>query len=205
MVPMGEQPALMMAFLRSAALGAAGAGTASASTARRGTFRTAITAGSAGFCAIAEGASQPVRMLEDPQQNSSPATWAYPTIGSYQQILNGNLSLLEPLCVQLDHAKSNEVNEVIEARCVHATYQEWAPIRVAKKDPGTDSTDLYEFRSDWDQKLRLRYNTSHHMLDAVACASPNTLNYAQDFTGSPGSVNPAARVSSIHDYPKEAT
>jgi len=117
----------MTAFLRFAALGAAGvagAGTASASTAHRGTFCTAITAGSAGFCAIAEGASQPVRMLQDPQQNSSPTTWAYPIQGGYQQILNGNLSLLEPLCMQLDHAKSNEV---IEARCVHVTYQEWAP------------------------------------------------------------------------------
>ena len=94
-------------------------------------------------------------MLQDPQQNSSPTTWAYPIQGGYQQILNGNLSLLEPLCMQLDHAKSNEV---IEARCVHATYQEWAPIHVTKKDPLTDSTDLYEFRSDWDQKLYLRYN-----------------------------------------------
>ena len=119
-------------------------------------------------------------MLQDPQQNSSPTTWAYPIQGGYQQILNGNLSLLEPLCMQLDHAKSNEV---IEARCVHATYQEWAPIHVAKKDPGTDSTDLYEFRSDWDQKLCLRYNTSHHVLDNATCASRNTLNYAQDFTG----------------------
>ena len=163
MVSMSQQPALMTAFLRFAALGATGvvgAGTASASTAHRGTFCTAITAGSAGFCAIAEGASQPVRMLQDPQQNSSPTTWAYP--------------------MQLDRAKSNEV---IEARCVHATYQEWAPIHVAKKDPGTESTDSYEFRSDWDQKLYLRYNTSHHVLDNATCASPNTLNYAQDFTG----------------------
>jgi hypothetical protein len=190
MVAVTEKPALMTAFLRSAALGAAvvaavatgvaGAGTASASTAHRGTFCTAITAGSAGFCAIAEDAPQPVRMLQDPQQNSSPTTWAYPIQGGYQQILNGNLSLLEPLCMQLDHAKSNEV---IEARCVHATYQEWAPIHVTKKDPLTDSTDLYEFRSDWDQKLCLRYNTSHHVLDNATCASPNTLNYAQDFTG----------------------
>jgi hypothetical protein len=158
MVSMSQQPALMTAFLRFAALGAAGvagAGTASASTAHRGTFCTAITAGSAGFCAIAEGASQPARMLQDPQQNSSPITWAYPIQGGYQQIRNGNPSLLEPPCMQLDHAKSNEV---IEARCVHPTYQEWAPIHVAKKDPGTDSTDLYEFRSDWDQKLYLRYN-----------------------------------------------
>lgn len=67
-----------------------------------------------------------------------------------------------------------------QARCVHATYQEWAPIHVAKR---TDSTDLYEFRSYWDQKLYLRYNTSHHVLDNATYACPNTLNYAQDFTG----------------------
>ena len=81
--------------------------------------------------------------------------------------------------MQLGHAKSNEV---IEARCVHATYQEWALIHVAKKDPGTDSTDLYEFRSDWDQKLYVRYNTSHHVLDNATCASPNTHDYPKDAT-----------------------
>jgi hypothetical protein len=187
MVPMIEKPALMTAFLRSAALGAAvvaaaaagvaGAGTASASTAHRGTFCTAINAGGDGVCAIAEGA-QPVRMLEDPQQDRSPTTWAYPIQGGYQQI-HGNLSLTDPLCMQLDHAKSNEV---IEARCANATYQEWAPVHVSKTDPLTGA-DLYEFRSDWDQKLCLRYNTSHHVLDDATCASPNTLTYAQDFTG----------------------
>jgi hypothetical protein len=177
----------MTAFLRSAALGAAvvaavaagvaGAGTASASTAHRAVFCTAITAGSAGFCAVAEGASQPVRMLPN---SGSPTTWAYPIQGGYQPIRNGNLSLLNQLCMELYHIKSNEV---IEAPCVHATYQGWAPIRVTKKDPLTES-DLYEFRSDWGHKnLCLRYNTSHHVLDAATCASPNTLNYYQDFYG----------------------
>jgi hypothetical protein len=81
--------------------------------------------------------------------------------------------------MQLGHAKSNEV---IEARCVHATYQEWGPVHIAEKDPGTDSTDLYEFRSDWDQKLYVRYNTSHHVLDNATCASPNTHDYPKDAT-----------------------
>ena len=164
---MSEQPALMTAFLRFAALGAAGvagAGTASASTAHRGTFCTAITAGSAGFCAIAEGASQPVRMLQDPQQNSSPTTWAYPIQGGYQQILNGNLSLLEPLCMQLDHAKSNEV---IEAKCNGASYQKWQGASVVENGKIVSAS----YVSQWNKNLCLTYNESKEILDAVTCNS----------------------------------
>jgi hypothetical protein len=142
--------AITAASVMAAALGFIGAGAASAATAEP------FCVARVDVCANARG-SNPVAMLIG--QGVTGYWYADETHGP-AQIQQAHVDL----CLQLDHAKSNEV---IEAKCNGASYQKWQGASVVENGEIVSAS----YVSQWNKNLCLTYNESKEILDAVTCDS----------------------------------